>query len=65
MKKSDSLVVYNASYTMNKQIELEWEARKWRERERKKKSEFGLREPVTFTCTCEPLIALGYQSKAL
>lgn len=46
MKKSDSLVVYNASYTMNKQIELEWEARKWRERERKKKSEFGLREPV-------------------
>lgn len=44
MKKSDSLVVYNASYTMNKQIELEWEARKWRERE--KKSEFGLREPI-------------------
>lgn len=35
------------------------------EREREKKSEFGLREPVTFTCTCEPLIALGYQSKAL
>lgn len=66
MKKSDSLVVYNASYTMKKQIELEWEARKWREREReKKKSEFGLREPVTFTCTCEPIIALGYQSKAL
>lgn len=28
------------------------------ERERKK-SEFGLREPVTFTCTCEPIIALG------
>lgn len=35
-----------------------------RERE-KKKSEFGLREPVTFTYTCEPIIALGYQSKAL
>lgn len=64
MKKSDSLVVYNASYTMNKQIELEWEARKMA-REKKSQNLGYVNLYVTFTCTCEPIITLGYQSKAL